>query len=86
MYSKFTLSDAEALRAIVGAERVLYGDEISADYSHDELGGISRMPDVRVSSANIRSASFRMRTARSVISSRFPTGVGTINSVPMPQK
>ena len=48
MYSKFTLSDAEALRAIVGAERVLYGDEISADYSHDELGGISKMPDVLV--------------------------------------
>ena len=37
----------------------------------------SRIPVVRVSSARIRSASFNTRIARKVISSRFPTGVGT---------
>ena len=37
----------------------------------------SKMPEVRVSSAKIKSASFRMRMALKVISSRFPTGVGT---------
>ena len=42
-----------------------------------------RMPDVRVSSANTRSASLSMRTARSVISSILPTGVGTRYSVPI---
>ena len=36
-----------------------------------------KMPVVRVSSARIMSASFRRRTARNVMSSRFPTGVGT---------
>ena len=36
------------------------------------------IPDVRVSSARMRSASLRIRMARSVMSSRFPTGVGTI--------
>ena len=38
---------------------------------------LSNMPEVRVSSAKITSASFSMRRARSVMSSRLPTGVGT---------
>ena len=48
MYNLINESDLAALRAIVGDERVLYGEEINEDYSHDELGGISRMPDVLV--------------------------------------
>ena len=43
----------------------------------------SRMPEVRVSSANTKSASLRMRMARIVISSIFPTGVGIIYKVPI---
>ena len=43
----------------------------------------SRMPDVRVSSANTRSASFRIRMARSVMSSILPTGVGTMYNMPI---
>ena len=38
---------------------------------------LSRIPVVRVSSARMRSASFSTRIARNVMSSRFPTGVGT---------
>ena len=37
----------------------------------------------RVSSHAITSASFRIRSARSVMSSRFPMGVATTNSVPV---
>lgn len=48
MYNKVTEADLSVLRTIVGADRVLYGDAISPDYSHDELGGISRMPEVLV--------------------------------------
>ena len=48
MYKKFTSADADALRAIVGSDRLLVGDAISEDYSHDELGGVSRMPDALV--------------------------------------
>ena len=48
MYKKFDANDAAALGAIVGAENLLLGDAISEDYSHDELGGISRMPDALV--------------------------------------
>lgn len=38
----------------------------------------SRIPVVRVSSANIKSASLRIRKARNVMSSKLPTGVGTM--------
>ena len=46
---------------------------------------LSSMPEVRVSSAKTTSASLSMRKARRVISSRFPTGVGTKYNVPMVQ-
>lgn len=48
MYKKFDANDAAALGAIVGKENLLLGGAISEDYSHDELGGISRMPDALV--------------------------------------
>ena len=41
------------------------------------------MPDVRVSSASTRSASLSILTARKVMSSMFPTGVGTRYKVPI---
>ncbi len=48
MYNQINEKDLAFLRSVVGDARVLYGEEISPDYSHDELGGISRMPDVLV--------------------------------------
>ena len=48
MYNKICDSDITALREILGCENVLYGSDISADYAHDELGGIENMPDVLV--------------------------------------
>lgn len=47
-YKKIDSKDVEFLKSIVGEENVLYGEEISEDYSHDELGGISNYPDVLV--------------------------------------
>ena len=41
------------------------------------------MPDVRVSSAKTKSASFKIRIARNVMSSKFPIGVGTTYSFPI---
>lgn len=41
------------------------------------------IPEVRVSSARIKSASFRTLIALNVISSKFPTGVGTTYSFPI---
>ncbi|MCS4525212.1 FAD-binding oxidoreductase [Clostridium botulinum] len=38
----------EFLKSIAGQERVYTGEDINEDYSHDELGGISKMPDAMV--------------------------------------
>ena len=48
MYNKVTAADLDALREIVGPASVLVGDAIAPEYAHDELGGISRMPEVLV--------------------------------------
>jgi len=48
MYNKVTAADIAALQAILGEADVLFGDAINPDYAHDELGGISCMPEVLV--------------------------------------
>ena len=48
MYSKVTAADIAVLSSIVGQAHVLTGESINPDYAHDELGGISSMPEVLV--------------------------------------
>lgn len=48
MYNKVNQNDIAILQGIVGQDNVLFGDSISHDYSHDELGGIEKMPEVLV--------------------------------------
>ncbi|EDU38862.1 2-hydroxy-acid oxidase [Clostridium sporogenes] len=47
-YKKLDIKDIEFLKSVVGQERVYTGGDINEDYSHDELGGISKMPDAMV--------------------------------------
>lgn len=47
-YKKIDQTDLSFLRNLLGSDRVYVGNDISDDYSHDELGGISKMPDVMV--------------------------------------
>ncbi|ABS35679.1 FAD-binding oxidoreductase [Clostridium botulinum] len=47
-YKKLDVKDIEFLKSIAGQERVYTGEDINEDYSHDELGGISKMPDAMV--------------------------------------
>ena len=47
-YKKIDQTDLSFLRNLLGSDRVYVGHDISDDYSHDELGGISKMPDVMV--------------------------------------
>ena len=63
MYNKVTEQDLAILRAIVGDTEVLAGDAINPDYSHDELGGISRMPEVLVRVRSTEQVSAIMRHA-----------------------
>ena len=48
MYNQITQKEIDALKILAGADAVFVGDRINSDYSHDELGGISRMPDVLI--------------------------------------
>lgn len=48
MYKVMEPRDYEYLKSVTAPERVLSGGQISEDYSHDELGGISRLPDALV--------------------------------------
>ena len=48
MYNKITASDIDALKKISGENNVFTGEQISHDYSHDELGGVEKMPDVLI--------------------------------------
>ena len=48
MYNKVTAADIAALEAMLAPGHVLTGEAINPDYAHDELGGISQMPEVLV--------------------------------------
>ena len=82
MYNKFTASDAEALKKIVGAEHVLVDSEISPDYSHDELGGVHCMPEalVRVRSTEEVSAVMKHAYARKIPVTVRGSGTGLVGS------
>ena len=45
-YKKLDDKDIEFLVTILDKNRVFTGEEINDDFSHDELGGISKMPEV----------------------------------------
>ncbi|MBZ9686378.1 FAD-binding oxidoreductase [Clostridium estertheticum] len=47
-YKKLDTKDIEFLVSILDKDRVFIGDAINDDFSHDEMGGISKMPDVLV--------------------------------------
>ncbi len=53
-YKRLDQTDIEYIESIIGdKERVLYGENINEEYSHDELSGTESYPDVvvRVTSA-----------------------------------
>ncbi|KZL91161.1 FAD-binding oxidoreductase [Clostridium magnum] len=47
-YKKLDEKDVKFLVELLGEDRVFTGEDINEDFSHDELGGISRMPEVLV--------------------------------------
>lgn len=63
MYNKVTAADIAALQAIVGQNDVFFGEAINPDYAHDELGGISCMPEVLVRAHSTEEISAIMRHA-----------------------
>ena len=47
-YKKLDAKDIEFLVSILDEDRVFTGEAINDDFSHDEMGGISKMPEVLV--------------------------------------
>ena len=82
MYNKITLEDVAALGGLIGESNVLYADAINPDYSHDELGGIERMPDVlvRVTSTEQVSAVMKYAYERSIPVTVRGSGTGLVGS------
>ncbi len=47
-YKTVGKEDIDFLRSVVGDSRLYAGDAISKDFSHDEMGGVHKMPEVLV--------------------------------------
>jgi len=64
-YNKVKPVDIEHLKSVTDAKRLFVGCEISEDYSHDELGGISNMPEVLIKVTSTEEVSAVMAYASS---------------------
>ena len=82
MYNRVTEADIAALKAICGEPNVLCGDAINPDYTHDELGGISQMPEalVRVHSTEEVSAIMRHAWERTIPVTVRGSGTGLVGA------
>lgn len=82
MYNKVTLADVNDLKKIVGESDVLFGEEISTDYAHDELGGIEKMPEVLVRVVSTEQVSEIMKLAyeRNIPVTARGSGTGLVGS------
>jgi glycolate oxidase len=82
MYNNVTAADIAALQAICGVEDVIWGDAINPDYAHDELGGISRMPEVlvRVRSTGEVSAIMKLAWQRNIPVTVRGSGTGLVGA------
>lgn len=76
-YKQIDSKDIEYLKLIVGEERVYVGEAINDDFSHDELGGISKMPDVMIEVLTTKEVSKIMKYAYDNNIPVVPRGSGT---------
>ncbi len=81
-YSKVNENDISVLASIVGKTEVLFGEEISGDYAHDELGGIEKMPEVlvRVHSTEEVSAVMKFANERRIPVTVRGSGTGLVGA------
>jgi glycolate oxidase len=76
-YNTFNNDDLRALQAICGEDRVISRENLGEDYSHDELSGIRKFPDVLVRAASTREVSQVMKHAYRRKLPVTPRGAGT---------
>lgn len=76
-YKKVDFNDIEYLISVCGSDRVFYGENINEDYSHDELGGVKRMPEAVVQVLSTEEVSKIMKYAYENNIPVTPRGSGT---------
>ena len=77
-YKEFVMDDYKNILELIGDnDRVLYGENISEDYSRDELGSVRVMPNVVVQVLNTEEVSKVMRYAYNNDIPVTPRGSGT---------
>jgi len=76
-YKKLDAGDIGFLTALLGENRVFTGEAINEDFSHDEMGGISRLPDVLVEVATTEEVSRIMKYADENLLPVVARGSGT---------
>mgnify|MGYP000891904760 CR=1 FL=1 len=77
-YKKIDEKDISRIREIVNDnERVLRGDQINEEYSHDELSGTSSYPDIVVKATSSQEISEIMKYAYENVIPVTPRGSGT---------
>lgn len=77
MYKKIDEKDIEFLRNLCGEENILIGEDINEDYSHDELGGVEKYPEVLVNVHSTEEVSKIMKYAYENNIPITPRGQGT---------
>jgi len=63
MYKELTGEDIAYLEKVTSADRVLTGEQIGEDYSHDELGGVLSLPEVLIKVMSTEEVSAIMKYA-----------------------
>jgi len=76
-YNTFTDADLLALQKICGEDYAIPRDRIGEDFSHDELSGIRRFPDVLVRASSAQEVSQVMKYASQRLLPVTPRGAGT---------
>lgn len=76
-YHKVTGADLDYFRTVTAPERVLSGAEISEDYGHDELGGVSGRPEAVVKALSTEEVSRLMAYANERLIPVVARGSGT---------
>ena len=76
-YQTFTDDDLRALQAVCGEDRVIPRSRIGEDFSHDELSGIRKYPDVLVQALSAQEVSQVMKYASARCLPVTPRGAGT---------
>ncbi|SCH12433.1 MULTISPECIES: FAD-binding oxidoreductase [unclassified Romboutsia] len=77
MYKTIDKNDIDFLLSICDKEDVIVGDEISEDFSHDELGGVEKYPEVLITARSTEQVSKIMKYAYENNIPVTPRGQGT---------